>query len=127
VVYDALGRITERWLWKLESQPFEPVLYETNWYDGQGQLVARSELDAGSGQQPGTWLYQRDDEGRVQSFVDPVNEGATLSAKRGVVGPGETEGGPDLVPDTGAGGDAQRLPGPAVFQRQTVNDEQRIH
>ncbi len=85
VVYDALGRITERWLWKLESQPFEPVLYETNWYDGQGQLVARSELDAGSGQQPGTWLYQRDDEGRVQSFVDPVNEGATLSARRGVV------------------------------------------
>gem|GEM_PF-2751524 len=85
VVYDALGRVTERWLWKLESQPFEAVLYETNWYDGQGQLVARSELDAGSGQQPGTWLYQRDDEGRVQSFVDPVNEGATLSARRGVV------------------------------------------
>ena len=36
-------------------------------------------------------------------------------AKRRVVSPGETEGGPDLAPDTGAGGDAERLPGPAIF------------
>ncbi len=79
VAYDALGRVTERWLWRLESQPAEPILYERNWYDGSGKLLRRDDLDTG------TWLYQRDEAGRVLSFVDPVHEGATLSPRRGVV------------------------------------------
>ncbi|MDB4807892.1 hypothetical protein OAH51_00360 [Verrucomicrobia bacterium] len=76
-------------------------------------------------------LLRRAGEHAARGFAQQTDVTAQFAvfrlAKRRVVGPGETEGGPDLVPDTCAGGDAQRLPGPAIFKRQAVYDEQRVH